>query len=124
MKAWIERQPDGRLTIEIDTKADPRAQVLYDLLRDVHPEPEFLVDGAEQARNPGRITADNEPFFDGDMTLAQVIPDGVVVENIYTENKVFLSHGDFIDFVETYLRLLALRKKEKEGKGGANGQTE
>ncbi|WP_253775541.1 hypothetical protein [Goodfellowiella coeruleoviolacea] len=124
MQVWIERQSDGRLTIEIDTKTHPEAQVLYDLIRDTEPQPKFLVKGAEQARHPELVTADNEPFYTGDETEAQVTPDGVLVENMWTEDKMLVSHEDFVNVVETYLRLLELRKRERAAERAAADEAE
>ncbi|MCP2168059.1 hypothetical protein [Goodfellowiella coeruleoviolacea] len=124
MKVEIERQQDGRLTIEIDTKTHPEAQVLYDLIGDIRPWPESLLEGVEQARHPEQLTADNVPFFTGNETEAQVTPDGVLVENMWTGGRMFLSHGDFVDFVDTYLRLLELRKRDRDARHDASGMTE
>ncbi|MCP2165057.1 hypothetical protein [Goodfellowiella coeruleoviolacea] len=121
MKARIDRLPDGRLTIEIDTRTHPEAQVLYDLITDTEPRPELLARGAEQARHAGRLAADNRPFFSGNQTLAQVTPDGVLVEHLWEGDKLLLSHEDFVDFVETYMRLLALRRTEAEARSSAGG---
>ncbi|MCP2164651.1 hypothetical protein [Goodfellowiella coeruleoviolacea] len=121
MKARIGRWSDGRLTIEIDTEKHSEAQVLHDLIRDTQAWPEFLAQGAEQARHPEQVTADNRPFYTGNETVAQVTPDGVHIEHVWSGDKVLLSHADFVDFVETYLRLLELRKQER---GGVRGEVE
>lgn len=107
MKAQFERRPDGGVSVSIDVTANPQARVVYDLIRDSAQRLDLLALGAEEARHPELATSDDYPFWSGNETMAQVLPEHVVIENLWTEEKLFLSHADYIDFVEGYLGALA-----------------
>ncbi|MCP2168878.1 hypothetical protein [Goodfellowiella coeruleoviolacea] len=107
MNIQFERRPDGGVSVNVDTSANPQARVVYDLLRDSEQRLDLLALGAEEARHPELTTTDDYPFWSGNETVAQVLPEHVVIENLWTEEKLFLSHADYIAFVEGYLTALA-----------------
>ncbi|MCP2164386.1 hypothetical protein [Goodfellowiella coeruleoviolacea] len=105
----LERQPDGHIAIKVNTSVNPDAGLLYDFFDESRYYPDALRLGVDMARHPENVAEDDIPFWGGDATMAQVLPDHVVIEHYWTEEKLVLSHHEFIELVERYLRLLTPR---------------